>query len=151
MGTPQEIYCSPRSQLVAGFIGETNFIPGTVKTCDIEGYVEVTAHNVFSQGLRMPGFLKGVRDQFQTAEEKAISQARIGVLRCGVLRADPGYRHEKTKQQALEASEEEFAANVEDWESLRPAGLWFLDLQVWYEYVGVRNFTQVLRRRQQGF
>ena len=45
VGTPQEIYCSPRSQLVAGFIGETNFIPGTVKACNIEGYLEVTTRH----------------------------------------------------------------------------------------------------------
>ena len=30
VGSPQEIYCSPNSQAVAGFIGETNFIPGTI-------------------------------------------------------------------------------------------------------------------------
>lgn len=48
VGTPQGIYCSPRSASVAGFIGETNFIAGTVNAGTVEGHVEVTTpHGLF--------------------------------------------------------------------------------------------------------
>ncbi|MCP4847098.1 MAG: ABC transporter ATP-binding protein [Verrucomicrobiaceae bacterium] len=45
VGTPQEIYRSPRSKSVAGFIGETNFVPGTVKASNADGRVEVTTRH----------------------------------------------------------------------------------------------------------
>ena len=49
-GSPQDIYGSPRSKVVAEFIGETNFIPGTVETTpDDDGEVTVkTGHGVFT-------------------------------------------------------------------------------------------------------
>ncbi len=38
IGTPEEIYQSPNSALVAGFIGETNFIPGRIASKTTKGY-----------------------------------------------------------------------------------------------------------------
>lgn len=53
IGTPQEVYRSPRSEVVADFIGETNFIQGTVTNCDKggedNGLCQVdTAHGPFT-------------------------------------------------------------------------------------------------------
>ncbi|MED5584833.1 MAG: ABC transporter ATP-binding protein [Verrucomicrobiota bacterium] len=41
VGSAKEIYCSPRSRSVAGFIGETNFIAGTVTGCKTDSQVDV--------------------------------------------------------------------------------------------------------------
>jgi iron(III) transport system ATP-binding protein len=41
VGTAQEIYRSPRTKSVADFIGETNFIAGTVKESNLESHWEV--------------------------------------------------------------------------------------------------------------
>ena len=49
-GTPREIYCKPANAFVADFIGEANFLEGTVKSvdnekCTVELYgAEITAH-----------------------------------------------------------------------------------------------------------
>ena len=49
VGSAQEIYCSPRSRSVAGFIGETNFIAGTVTGCKTDSQVDVeTPHGQFA-------------------------------------------------------------------------------------------------------
>jgi len=42
IGAPEEIYRSPHSALVAGFIGETNFLPGTLDGRAGEGRYRVT-------------------------------------------------------------------------------------------------------------
>lgn len=42
-GSPAEVYRKPASQFVANFIGETNFIPGTVRQAEAEGAVVSTA------------------------------------------------------------------------------------------------------------
>ncbi|SKA91944.1 iron(III) transport system ATP-binding protein [Prosthecobacter debontii] len=41
LGTPEEVYRQPASRMVAEFIGETNFIPGTVQTQSSSGHYEV--------------------------------------------------------------------------------------------------------------
>lgn len=41
-GTPREIYRSPGSQFVAGFIGESNFVEGTVAKVNTDGTAQVT-------------------------------------------------------------------------------------------------------------
>ena len=49
VGTAQEIYGSPRSKLVAEFIGETNFICGSVTACTTKDHIEVsTRHGQFT-------------------------------------------------------------------------------------------------------
>ena len=57
VGTPLELYLSPKRLFTANFLGETNFIPAKVEDCD---QVHVTAlvngWNVDSQGS---GFTKG--------------------------------------------------------------------------------------------
>jgi putative spermidine/putrescine transport system ATP-binding protein len=37
VGTPSEVYNRPASRFVAGFLGESNFIPGTVRGADASG------------------------------------------------------------------------------------------------------------------
>jgi len=55
IGTPREIYRSPRTQVVADFIGETNFIEGTVTGCDDRGICTVdTAHGSFTGRVADP-------------------------------------------------------------------------------------------------
>jgi ABC-type Fe3+/spermidine/putrescine transport system ATPase subunit len=34
LGTPREIYCTPRTRFVAGFVGENNFLPVTLRATD---------------------------------------------------------------------------------------------------------------------
>ena len=47
MGTPQEIYYHPVDEFVADFIGEANFLKGTVKSVDDEhGVVEIANEKV---------------------------------------------------------------------------------------------------------
>lgn len=42
VGSPMQVYCQPASKMVAAFIGETNFIDGTVKQASYrEGYWDV--------------------------------------------------------------------------------------------------------------
>lgn len=41
VGTPEEVYRNPCSRMVAEFIGETNFIPGTVQAQTSDGFYEV--------------------------------------------------------------------------------------------------------------
>ena len=58
VGSPKEIYCSPNSQSVAGFIGETNFIPGTIVASSSNGHLDVTtAHGTFSGRKANPEWL----------------------------------------------------------------------------------------------
>jgi ABC-type Fe3+/spermidine/putrescine transport system ATPase subunit len=35
VGTPAEVYNRPANRFVAGFLGETNFVPGTVRAADL--------------------------------------------------------------------------------------------------------------------
>jgi spermidine/putrescine ABC transporter ATP-binding subunit len=49
IGTPLEVYRSPRTAVVADFIGETNFLKGTVEEADLDGHWEVeTNHGRFA-------------------------------------------------------------------------------------------------------
>lgn len=49
IGTPQEVYRSPKTKVVADFIGETNFLEGTVEEADLDGHWEVeTPHGRFA-------------------------------------------------------------------------------------------------------
>ncbi len=56
IGTPEDIYRNPRSPYVAGFIGETNIIPGTVS--EIEGRMAVarTAAGLFTGRITDPAW-----------------------------------------------------------------------------------------------
>jgi iron(III) transport system ATP-binding protein len=55
VGTPQEVYRRPASRVVADFIGETNFIPGTLLSC-AQGRARVaTAAGEFDGVLGDPG------------------------------------------------------------------------------------------------
>jgi len=57
VGTPRELYLSPKRLFTANFLGETNFIPANVEHCD-QGEItaSVKGWNVDSQGS---GFTKG--------------------------------------------------------------------------------------------
>jgi iron(III) transport system ATP-binding protein len=55
VGTPQEVYRSPLTEVVADFIGETNFIEGTVTNRDADGVCQVdTAHGPFTGRIADP-------------------------------------------------------------------------------------------------
>ena len=55
IGTPLEVYRAPRTKTVADFIGETNFIEGTVEEADLEGHWEVeTEHGRFAGRVADP-------------------------------------------------------------------------------------------------
>ncbi len=54
IGTPEEIYQSPNSPLVAGFIGETNFIPGQITGKTDESYSISTKLGKFTGRLCNP-------------------------------------------------------------------------------------------------
>jgi iron(III) transport system ATP-binding protein len=47
IGPPEEIYRNPASTLVAGFIGETNFIPGEIEGKDGENFLVKTELGMF--------------------------------------------------------------------------------------------------------
>lgn len=48
VGTPRDIYEHPQNRFVADFIGETNFLTGTVKTLD--DFVSIEVNDVFMAG-----------------------------------------------------------------------------------------------------
>ncbi len=55
VGSPLEVYRSPRTETVADFIGETNFIEGTVEEADLAGHWEVeTPHGRFAGRVADP-------------------------------------------------------------------------------------------------
>jgi ABC-type Fe3+/spermidine/putrescine transport system ATPase subunit len=41
LGTPREIYMNPSNKYVAGFVGQTNFFPGTVENSRSNGHISV--------------------------------------------------------------------------------------------------------------
>ncbi|MBE5794033.1 MAG: ABC transporter ATP-binding protein [Clostridiales bacterium] len=51
IGTPEEIYEHPATLFVAGFIGQSNLIHGTVESCTEEGMLTLNTH-----GLLLPAF-----------------------------------------------------------------------------------------------
>ncbi|MDA0747478.1 MAG: ABC transporter ATP-binding protein, partial [bacterium] len=56
LGTPRDVYSRPNSQFVADFIGETNFIPGRVRTVGPQVTVETAVGDlvagIFFEGIR---------------------------------------------------------------------------------------------------
>src|SRR5690606_37083983 len=55
VGSPREVYRRPASRTVAHFIGETDFVPGTVVTIEGERAVVATAIGRFHGRLGDPG------------------------------------------------------------------------------------------------
>jgi len=70
VGTPLELYLSPKRLFTANFLGETNFIPASVEDCD-QGHVTalVNGWNVDSEGS---GFTKGQRVVLAVRPESVI-------------------------------------------------------------------------------
>ena len=89
IGTPQDIYGSPRSGFVAAFIGETNRVPGTV-VAGGPGEIVIEAAGgmrLFASVLPQAEFPKGSRvDIFVRPEDIAIVEPVEG--RGNVLRAE---------------------------------------------------------------
>jgi len=54
IGTPEQIYQNPHSTLVAGFIGETNFIPGRIAGKTADGYSVSTELGKFTGRVSNP-------------------------------------------------------------------------------------------------
>jgi iron(III) transport system ATP-binding protein len=59
VGTPEEVYRRPRSQVVADFIGETNFIPGKIRSRNGELGVVETEFGVFEGVVSDPDWKAG--------------------------------------------------------------------------------------------
>lgn len=59
IGTPEEVYRSPNSKLVASFIGETNFIPGQVERMDGKQVIVKSSY----------GFFRGRAEGFEDAPQ----------------------------------------------------------------------------------
>lgn len=54
-GTPQELYNHPRSRFVAEFIGETNFIEGTVRGTGDDAQIVMDWYGIEVGGTASPG------------------------------------------------------------------------------------------------
>jgi len=70
VGTPLELYLTPKRLFTANFLGEANFMPGNVEDCD-QGHVTATINGwkVDSQGS---GFTKGQRVVLAVRPESVI-------------------------------------------------------------------------------
>lgn len=65
-GTPRDLYISPKTPFIAGFIGETNLISGTVERVSLDGVVTVKT------GLGSIECHRGM-DEFKVGDEAKIS------------------------------------------------------------------------------
>lgn len=93
VGTPLELYLSPRRLFTANFLGETNIIPAKVEDCD-QGHITVSVGNweMTSQGS---GFVKGQSVVLTIRPESAIltsgkrdDQQWTGIVRERMLLGD---------------------------------------------------------------
>lgn len=69
MGTPAEIYESPRSRFVADFIGDTNFLSGPVSHVDESAYVRLAVEGLGTSADRNPTELLAWKDRELKAGE----------------------------------------------------------------------------------
>jgi ABC-type Fe3+/spermidine/putrescine transport system ATPase subunit len=76
VGTPLELYLSPKRIFTANFLGEANFIPGTVEDCS-EGHMTVSI-NGWKVHLARLGFSKGQRVVLTVRPESVILTSKEG-------------------------------------------------------------------------
>ena len=94
VGTPLELYTSPKRMFTANFLGEANFIPGTVEECD-SGRLTVSV-NDWKLELTGSGFARGDRLVLAVRPESVIltpasgqrGQQWTGIVREQVLLGD---------------------------------------------------------------
>ena len=140
IGTPDEIYHKPVNDFVAGFIGETNIIEGTVKDdthvtfedkkfeCDARGFAEGEKVDVVIRPEHLDivererGMLKGiVKSQvFKGTHYETVVETRVGTsitVKMQVSQDKPVYNEEKKEK----ISANGFLIDIEDVETLDDA------------------------------
>ena len=83
MGTPQEIYYHPNSEFVADFIGEANFLKGTLEKMD-GGHAVLKVEGSFTRVPAKQGMTKGTEYTVVLRPESAVL-ADEGGLPCRVI------------------------------------------------------------------
>ena len=88
IGTPAEIYETPRTSFVAAFIGDTNFFEGEVADCldgeycrlKIPGFPEVVSYN--DKGIRPgnPVFLSVRPEKIRISRDKPLADPRLNIV-----------------------------------------------------------------------
>jgi spermidine/putrescine transport system ATP-binding protein len=70
LGTPQDIYETPKSLFVADFIGETNFIPGTIRHAGATVSISFPDGTVTTAGWAEDGLVAGTEAMLSIRPEK---------------------------------------------------------------------------------